>query len=178
MSPDRRTGEIDVRLRQHAPSSPFSLGCWFKGSRISGEPRGPDRRSSTRSLDMTLFHRLIFDTSQLTQFINRTPKLRTYDEARVLFPNGTFVSRFHGPLRSAWVGDPMQTVRLATFIYGRKSAAVLPQALIFAVEHLYMSEIFTATIPALAATISRAQCVFIVRKSLRCKGVPPAKMRA
>ena len=34
---------------------------------------------------ITFFHQLIFDTPQLNQFINRTPKLKTHDEAHVLF---------------------------------------------------------------------------------------------
>ena len=34
-------------------------------------------------LAITLFHQLIFNTSQLTQFIGRTPKLRAHNEARV-----------------------------------------------------------------------------------------------
>jgi hypothetical protein len=34
---------------------------------------------------ITFFHQLIFDTPQLAQFISRTPKLKTHDEARVFF---------------------------------------------------------------------------------------------
>ena len=34
---------------------------------------------------ITFFHQLIFDTPQLSQFINRTPKLKTHNEAYVLF---------------------------------------------------------------------------------------------
>ncbi len=36
-------------------------------------------------LNISLFHQLIFDMPQLTQFISRTPNLRPPDEARVLF---------------------------------------------------------------------------------------------
>ena len=36
-------------------------------------------------LSVTFFHQLIFDTPQLVQFISRTPKLKSYDEARVIF---------------------------------------------------------------------------------------------
>ena len=35
-------------------------------------------------LAIILFHQLIFDTSQLTQIIRRTPKFKTHDEARVV----------------------------------------------------------------------------------------------
>ena len=37
--------------------------------------------------DIRLFHQLIFDTPQLTQFITRTPELKTCDEAHVYFSN-------------------------------------------------------------------------------------------
>ena len=36
-------------------------------------------------LDITFFHQLIFETPQLTQFFNRTPKLQTHDKAQVFF---------------------------------------------------------------------------------------------
>ena len=39
-------------------------------------------------LEITFFHQLIFDTSQLTQFISRTPNLKTQGEARVVFSPG------------------------------------------------------------------------------------------
>jgi hypothetical protein len=40
-----------------------------------------------KKLYITFFHRLIFDTPQLTQFISRTPKFMAQDEARVFFSN-------------------------------------------------------------------------------------------
>jgi len=36
-------------------------------------------------LDITFFHRLIFDTPQLTQFVARTPNMRPPAEARIVF---------------------------------------------------------------------------------------------
>jgi hypothetical protein len=45
-------------------------------------------RIDTPQLDdlaITLFHQLILNTSQLTQFIGRTPMLRAHNEARVAF---------------------------------------------------------------------------------------------
>ena len=36
-------------------------------------------------LEITFFHQLIFDTPQLTQFISRTPRFKSYDGARVVF---------------------------------------------------------------------------------------------
>jgi hypothetical protein len=38
-------------------------------------------------LTIIFFHQLIFDSPRLTQFINRTPKFKTYGEARVVFSN-------------------------------------------------------------------------------------------
>jgi len=36
-------------------------------------------------LYITFFHQLIFDTPQLAQFLGRTPNLKAYNEARVIF---------------------------------------------------------------------------------------------
>jgi hypothetical protein len=36
-------------------------------------------------LEITLFHQLVFDTPQLTQFISRTPNINAYNRARVVF---------------------------------------------------------------------------------------------
>ena len=42
-----------------------------------------------RTLDITFFNEIIFDTSQLVQFICRTPKLKVLEDARVLFDHDT-----------------------------------------------------------------------------------------
>jgi hypothetical protein len=80
-----------------------------------------------QSLDITLFHQLIFDTPQLTQFIGRTPKLKAYDEARVYFFNRCV----HVVLKSDGVLDlkiSCGTVRLAAFVSGAGLQLVLPSA--------------------------------------------------
>jgi hypothetical protein len=54
------------------------------------------------NLVITFFHQLIFDTPHLAQFINRTPKFKAYDEARVVFSHWhvsiTFPQTFDGTL--------------------------------------------------------------------------------
>jgi hypothetical protein len=95
-------------------------------------------------LAITFFHPLIFDTPQLTEFISRTPKLKTHDEARVLFNKEYEVSSwvslpqtFDGELKlglsceqSDW-----QLLSLAQFC-----SSSFPRDLIHAVEHPYILE--------------------------------------
>jgi hypothetical protein len=92
-------------------------------------------------LDVTFFHRLIFDTPQFTQFITRTPKLKTYDEARVVFSERnvsvTLPQTFGGMLKMAisCIQSDWQLSSMAQFC-----SSSFPQALIPAVEHLYVHE--------------------------------------
>jgi len=63
-----------------------------EGQRIRGGSRFPDRCSSTLLLDnlsVTFFHRLIFDTPHLAQFIGRTPKIKVLNEANVFFDSSS-----------------------------------------------------------------------------------------
>ena len=90
-------------------------------------------------LTINFSHQLIFDTPQLTQFINRTPKFETHDEARVVFSNRdvtvTVPQAFGGALRlgilcgqSDWQLSSVAQVCSLSF----------PPALILAVERLYI----------------------------------------
>jgi hypothetical protein len=91
------------------------------------------------TLEITLFHQLIFDTPQLTQFIGRTPKLKTCDDAHVDFSNRrvsvSYPQAFDGALklgiscrRSDWQLSSLAQVCSSSF----------PQVLIPMVEHLYI----------------------------------------
>jgi hypothetical protein len=93
------------------------------------------------NLDITLFHQLIFDTPQLTQFISRTAKFKTHDQARVCFSdNGVSVTlpqTSDGALelgiscrQSDWQLSSLAQVCNSSFL----------QALIPPVEHLYVHE--------------------------------------
>jgi hypothetical protein len=89
-------------------------------------------------LEMTFFHQLIFDTPQVTQFINRTPKFKAYDEARVDFSSWDASVRFDGALeltiicsRSDWQLSSLANV----------CSSIFPQALISAVKFLSILEL-------------------------------------
>jgi hypothetical protein len=94
------------------------------------------------NLEITFFHRLIFDTPQLTQFIRRTPKFKAHDEARMIFSDWfvwvTIPQSSDGLLelaiscrRSDWQLSSLTQVCSSSF----------PQAFIPAVEHLYILEV-------------------------------------
>jgi hypothetical protein len=86
-------------------------------------------------LFITFFHQLIFDTPhQLTRFISRTPKLRAHDQARVVFSEehvGVTLSNLQ--LRISCRHSDWQLSSLA-----QVCSLSFPQALIPAVEHLYI----------------------------------------
>ena len=90
-------------------------------------------------LEITFFNRLIFDNPQLAQFISRTPAFKTHDEARVIFSDWnvsvTLPQASDGALeleipceQSDWQLSSLAQVCSSSF----------PQALIFAVERLYI----------------------------------------
>ena len=92
-------------------------------------------------LHITFFHQLIFDTPQLAQFISRTPKLKAYNGARVIFSGSratiTLPRRGNLGLRlgiscrqSDWQLLSMAQVCTSSF----------PQALIAMLEHLSILE--------------------------------------
>jgi hypothetical protein len=93
-------------------------------------------------LTITFFHQLIFDTPRLTQFISRTPRLKTHVEARVFFSSldvsvtlpQTFDGRLHFEIscrQPDWQLSSLAQVCSSSF----------PQGLIPAVEHLYILEL-------------------------------------
>jgi hypothetical protein len=90
-------------------------------------------------LGITLFYQLIFDTPQLTHFINRTPKFMAHDEARVFFSDlgvwitipQTFDGRLHLGIscrQSDWQLSSLAQICSSSF----------PWALVSAVERLFI----------------------------------------
>ena len=91
------------------------------------------------AFNLTFFHQLIFDTPQLGQFISRTPKLKVFDEARVIFSYSgakiTLEGRDSQWLvleiscgQSDWQLSSMAQIFTSSF----------PQAFIPMLEHLYI----------------------------------------
>ena len=92
-------------------------------------------------LDITLFHQLIFNTPQVTQFIGRAPKFKAHDEARVVFSDSgvwitlpqTFDGRLHlgtSCRQSDWQLSSLAQVCSSSF----------PETFIPSVERLYILE--------------------------------------
>ena len=90
-------------------------------------------------LYITFFHQLIFDTPYLSQFISRTPKFKTHDEARVLFSSSrvwvTLPQTFDGVLE---LGISCRQSDWQLSSLAQVCSSSLPQALIPAVERLYI----------------------------------------
>jgi hypothetical protein len=93
------------------------------------------------NLALTLFHQLIFDSPRLTQFISRTPKFKTHNEARVFFSDSdvsvSFPQTFEGTLELA-ISCSQSDWQLSSL--EQICSSSLPQALIPPVEHLYILE--------------------------------------
>ena len=93
------------------------------------------------NLEMTLFHQLSFDTPQLTQFISRTPKFKTFEQARLAFSKCDV--RVTLPLISG--GRLMLVIACSPSDWKLSSlvhvcSSFIPQALVLTVEHLYVIE--------------------------------------
>ena len=90
-------------------------------------------------LFITFFHQLIFETPQLAQFISRTPKFKTHDEARVVFSDGhvrvTLPQTFNGNLR---LGISCRQLDWQLSSLAQVCGLSFPQALIPTVEDLYI----------------------------------------
>ena len=93
------------------------------------------------NLEITFFHQLSLDTPQLTQFISRTPKFKTHEEARLAFSESDV--RVTIPLISG--GKLMLVIacspsdwKLSSLVHVCSSS--IPQALILTVEHLFIIE--------------------------------------
>ena len=92
-------------------------------------------------MDITFFLQLIFDTPQLTQFIERTPQLKTHDEARMIFSDsGASVSLPRTDDRGLELGISCRQIDWQLSSLAQVCGSCFPQALISAVEHLYILE--------------------------------------
>ena len=93
-------------------------------------------------LDIRFFLQLIFETPQLVQFIERTPQLKTPDEARVVFSDsGATVSlsrRFDD--RGLELGISCRRVDWQLSSLEQVCGSCLPRALISAVKNLHILE--------------------------------------
>jgi hypothetical protein len=84
--PNQKSRRPPLRTRTALP-----VLHWLKFSRVSEYLEDLVARIDAPlldRLDITLFHQLILDTPQLTQFITRTPNLKAYNRARMCFDNG------------------------------------------------------------------------------------------
>jgi hypothetical protein len=93
------------------------------------------------NLEITFFHQLSFDTPQLTQFISRTPKFKTHEQARLAFSKCEV--RVTLPLISG--GRLMLVIACSPSDWKLSSlvhvcSSFIPEALILTVEHLYIIE--------------------------------------
>ena len=93
-------------------------------------------------LNIGFFHQLTFDTPQLAQFVSRTPKLETHDDARVSFSNIgveiTFRPTVDRGLRLE-ISCKQQNEQLSSL--AQVCSASVPPAFTTAVEHLSICEI-------------------------------------
>ena len=83
---------VDQNSRYPSPPTrihlPVLTELWFKGaSKYLEDLVARIGAPLLNTLRITFFHELIIDTPQLTQFLGRSPELKTRDEARVVFYN-------------------------------------------------------------------------------------------
>jgi hypothetical protein len=92
-------------------------------------------------LDITLFRQPIFHTPQLTQFISRTPKFKSHDEAEMMFSSWgvriTISQTSDGALKLS-IPCGQSDLQLSSLV--QVCSSTFPRALITAVEHLYILE--------------------------------------
>jgi hypothetical protein len=90
------------------------------------------------ALEIIFFHQLTNDTSQLAQFISRTPKFKTHDKAQVVFYKGSVCVRLPGTFDSGVLNFSISCGKsdwqLLSLTQVFRSS--FPQALITMVEHL------------------------------------------
>jgi hypothetical protein len=91
------------------------------------------------TLTINFFHQLIFDTPQLTRFIGRTPNFKAHDEAHVKFSEWNvtveFSRTFDGELK---FGTSCKQSDWQLSSVAQTCSSSFPQALILAVEYLYI----------------------------------------
>ncbi len=94
-------------------------------------------------LHITFFYQLIFNTPQLTQFISRTPNLKTQGEARVVFsPGYVRVILPLAFLRQLELGVTCRQSDWQLSSLAQIYNSALPQALIPTMEHLFIRDDF------------------------------------
>ena len=90
-------------------------------------------------LGITFFHQMLFHSVQLTQFISRTPKFRTHDEARVSFSNSNVSIKLPQTLDGVFelgISCRQSNMQLSSLVQVCSSS--FSQVLSPAVEHLYI----------------------------------------
>jgi hypothetical protein len=91
------------------------------------------------NLGVSLFHQLIPDTAQLAQFINRTPKLKAYNEAHVIF----YYSSVHLTLPRRFgkgLGISCEVEDLQVSSVAHVCTSALSQDFRATIEHLYICD--------------------------------------
>jgi hypothetical protein len=91
-------------------------------------------------LDITFFYQFIFDTPHLVQFISRTPNLKAYDGARLIFSEtrATIALRRRDSMLALAISCTQSDWQL--FSLAQVYTSSFPQALILKVENLYILE--------------------------------------
>jgi hypothetical protein len=135
--PDRRLLRLPTRI-----VLPALTELWFNG--VSEYLEDLVVRIDAPLLDklaITFFHQLLFDTPRLGQFISRTPNFKTYDEARVQFSDWDV----HFTLPQKINRDRKLDIHILgnhpdwqLSSVAQVISSSFPQALIFAVERLYI----------------------------------------
>jgi hypothetical protein len=93
------------------------------------------------TLDITLFLQHIFQTPQLTQFISRTPKFKSHDEAEMIFSSwGARIKTSQTPNGAVMLSIPCGRTDLQLSSMAQFCSSIFPRALITTVEHLYILE--------------------------------------
>src|SRR5229473_1321805 len=93
-------------------------------------------------LQIKFFHQLIFDTPQLTQFISRTPSLKTRGSAHVFFSPGVEIMFPPTFPRGLNLEISCRHLDWQLSALAQIYSSVLPQALIHTMEHLYIPDNF------------------------------------
>ena len=92
-------------------------------------------------LDMILFRQPIFHTPQLTQFISRTPKFKSHDEAEMIFSSwGVRIKTSQTTNGTVMLSIPCGQPDLQLSSMAQVCSSTFPRALITTVEHLYILE--------------------------------------
>jgi hypothetical protein len=93
------------------------------------------------NLLITFFHQLMFETPQLAQFINHTPNFRTRDKAQLFFSDReASVTLAQTDDRTLKLGISCRRLDWQISSLAQLCSRSLPQALIPALEHLYIFE--------------------------------------